>query len=100
VARLEKAVPEPARAPLAPAQPTVGTTPPVSLWIDPSVAETLRGGPRLPLVVPVMAAEEPAAEPEVAPPAPERPSPLAQLGERFRAQLRGEEWEAVVGGSW
>ncbi len=103
VARLEEALLDPTREPLAPAQSTVGTKPPVSIWIDPAVAEALRRGPHLP-PAPVVAAEgvavERTEEPEVTPLGPARPSFLARLGERLRAELRGDEWEAVVGGSW
>jgi len=41
-----------------------------------------------------------ATPPVVTPPPPAKPSPWAIWRQRVREQMAGEEWEAVIGGSW
>lgn len=54
-----------------------------------------------PIAVPAAESRVPQVSPPgVTPPVPPQPSMFTTWGRRMREQMAGEEWEAVIGGSW
>jgi uncharacterized membrane protein len=83
---------------IAPAPPVVAPTPPPPPPPTPAPLQVPPPPPRPVDLQPILLPEEPVGATASA--APPKPSRLALWRQEFRDQFRGEEWEAVVGGSW